>query len=159
MKHVIARLVDAAMNRYAPIVHARTYHAFTTDETVGGDWLTTRETDNEVFEPDELWAAMQRHPVGKKQRDRADLEQPADAGAIPGIDGSQSPAGVGARVEAYPPRAAAASATGAGGSATEADIKVVASRVLRDCGVEYPSATTDVLVRELLLHFDFHHKK
>lgn len=171
MKRALARLVDAAFNRYAPIVHQRTLHAFTTD-MVGAEQLATVEEHfdslppwqhHDDSQPDDLWAAMQRHPVGKrrgvtKHALKVVPNQPVDAGgALPGVDGSHSPAGAEAMTADFPP-SAAASASGAGGFPTEADLKVVVSRVLRDCGSRYPSTTTDVLVRELLLHFTFHHK-
>jgi hypothetical protein len=181
MKRRIAHLIDAAMNKYAPVVHGRTFQVFTTTDTVGADWLSEVEEHYDSLPPwqrhdhvddmaDELWAAMQRHPVGKRQRPSLFVvpDQPAGAGdpaAVmaapnPGAGGPlDQPVGVVAGVEAFPPGAStAASATGADGLPTEADLKVVVSRVLRDCGIEWPTTTTDMVVRELLLHFEFRHK-
>lgn len=182
MKRTIAQLVDAALNRYAPIVHARSAAAFTTaDTTDGADMLADVEAHFDSLPPwqrhddgdwpDELWAAMQRHPVGKlRPNETADdyvragrhlfpvPDQPADAGALPGVDGSQTPAGAEA-VDLPPSTAdATASATGAGGFPTEADIKVAIGRVLRDCGAPWPTTTAGILARELLHHFEFRHK-
>jgi hypothetical protein len=203
VKRRIAHFIDAAMNRYAPVVHGRTFQVFTTTDTVGADWLSEVEehydslppwqrhdtdripgvtyeplpehlrsfmSDDERDMADELWAAMRRHPVGKQQRPSLFVvpDQPAGAGdpaAVmaapnPGAGGPlDQPVGAVAGVEAFPPGAStAASATGADGLPTEADLKVVVSRVLRDCGIEWPTTTTDMVVRELLLHFEFRHK-
>lgn len=172
MKRHIARLVDAALNRYAPVVNGRTYQAFTTADTVGPDWLTDVEEhfdslppwqrhDHDDDAPDELWAAMQRHPVGKQRGLHKPVLSvvpglPVDTD-VSGVDGSQSPAGVEARVEASSPRAAAASAIGAGGP-TETDLKIAIVAVLRDCGTPWATTTAGILARELALRFEFHHK-
>lgn len=176
MKRFIANLVDGALNRYAPVVHGRTVHAFTTTGTVGADWLSEVEEHFDSLPPwqrhdhdhdddmsDELWAAMQRHPVGKKRgikppQLKVVSSLPVDAGDSPGVDGSQAPAGAGSRVEASSPRAAAASATGAGGPTSETDLTVVIAGVLRDCGTPWATTTAGILARELSLRFQFHHK-
>lgn len=167
----IARLIDAALNRYTPTVHGRTYQAFTTDMT-GADWLTKREADHDVLPPwrrhddttmpDDLWAAMQRHPVGKKRGTPPRLvvvaDQPADTGAVPGVDGSQPPAG--AEATALPPSVADAnaSAAGVGGSDLETELKLAISQVLRDCGSRWPTTTAGIVTRDLLHRFTFQHK-
>lgn len=168
MKHTIARLVDAALNRFATDVHQRTYHAFTTGMT-GADWLTEREADHDVLPPwqrhddtmpDDLWAAMRRHPAGSRQRPRMAVvpRQPADIGADPGVDGSQPPAG--AEATALPPSVAdaIASAAGAGGSDIETELKVAIGRVLRECGNRWPTTTAGIVTRDLMHRFEFRHK-
>lgn len=134
MKRIVAHLVDAAFNRYAPTVHGRNMHVFTTEEIVGPDWQSATLADAKADEP------------------------------LVDLDGNPDlPAGAGPHVA--PPLAAEASATASAGSpsctsdATAADLKVITSRVLRDCAIQWPATTADVVVRELLHHFDFHHKK
>lgn len=177
MKQRIAQFIDAAMNRYAPIVHTRSAAAFTTaDTTDGADLLADTEAHFDSLPPwqrrdyrdewpDELWAAMQRHPVGKKlpTTDLLMPNQTADdyvrvnrhlfAVTDPpaGADEAMSPD--------IPPSAAEASATGAGGSTTtETDLKLAISRVLRDCNITWPTTLAGILARELLHHYEFRHK-
>jgi hypothetical protein len=47
------------MHAFYPLVVARSYQAMTTDS-----WLADVEADHDNWEPDELWAAIQRHPAG-----------------------------------------------------------------------------------------------
>lgn len=152
MKRAIAHLVDAALNLYAPTVHGRTVQVFTTAETVGPDWLTATEADIDV------WEATESPDLPASAGDLAATPQ---ASAYPGAGGPNPPAGAGSNAD--PLNAAEASATAPAGSsctsdATVADLKVIASRVLRDCGAQWPATTADIVVRELLHHFEFHHK-
>lgn len=165
MKRAIARLVDAAFNLYAPLIHGRTYQVFTTD-MVGASRLADAEADTEVWEPepladwerelldayymtDDQWAARQRHL-------RAVTNQPDDPGALPGFVGSQPPAGAGA---AMTPPYAAASATSAGGSTPKPDpIATVVAVVLRGQGIQSSAIYGDLIARELRHHFDFQPK-
>lgn len=163
MKRAIARLVDAAFNLYAPVVHGRTYQVFTTD-MVGAERLADAEADTEVWEPlaewerelldahymtDEQWAARQRHLHAIK-------DQPDDPGALPGFVGSQQPVGAGA---AKTPPYAAASATGAGGFPPKPDpVATVIAVVLRGQGIHSSAIYADLIARELRHHFTFHPK-
>lgn len=183
MKRAIAHLIDAAFNRYAPTVHTRSAAAFTTDDTVdGADLLADveehfdslppwqRGSHNQAW-PDDLWAAIQRHPAGRLRPDetiddyvRAGRHlfpvpvQPVDAGVVPDIDGSQTPAGAEAMSPDIPPSVVAASATGAGGPTTETDLKVAISGVLADCGTPWATTTAGILARELALRFHITNK-
>lgn len=59
---VAAEAVDGFLNWWAPVHDFdRPFDPFSLPEDELGEW----EQENEVFEPDELWAAMQRHPAGK----------------------------------------------------------------------------------------------
>lgn len=84
MSRRLARLIDTALNLYAPTIHARSAAAHTTI-TGDADLLADIEADCEVWDPDELWAAMQRHPAGTRR-----TQQPVGAGAAPGSDGPTS---------------------------------------------------------------------
>lgn len=159
----LAHIIDAALNRYAPTVHGRTYQVFTTDMT-GADWLTDREAEvdaldgDDLYLTDEQWAAEQRrlHNVHITHNQPAGAGEPAavppTAAEHPGVGGSQPP--VGAEVT---PRA---SATGADGSTTadEVALTLIVSDVLSACEVHLPTYTAGVVARELLHHFEFHHK-
>jgi len=76
----IFRLIDAAMNSYAPITNARNASAF-------ADVLSECEANVDSWDPhgdninDELWAALQRHPAGKRQHHH--LSRPADVDVPP----------------------------------------------------------------------------
>lgn len=175
MKQRIAQFIDAAMNRYAPIVHTRSAAAFTTADTIdGADLLADTEAHFDSLPPwqrrdyrdewpDELWAAVQRHPVGKKLA-TTDLLMPNQTAddyvrvnrhlfAV-----TDPPAGAEAMSPDIPPSAAEASATGAGGSTTETDLKLAISRVLRDCNITWPTTLAGILARELMHHYEFRHK-
>lgn len=159
----LAHLIDAALNRYAPTVHGRTYQAFTTDMT-GADWLTDREAKvdaldaDDLYVSDEQWAAEQRriHNVSITHN------QPAGAG-----DSATYPPRVASNPGAggFPKQpvgavASPASATGADGSTADDEVALtlVISDVLSKCDVSLPTYTAGVVARELLHHFGFHHK-
>lgn len=159
----LANLIDAALNRYAPVVHGRTFQVFTTDMT-GADWLTDREADVDTLDSDDLyltdeqWAARQRrvHRIAVTHNQPAGAGEPAadtpTAAAHPGAGGSTMPP-VGA--DGHPP----ASAPGADGSTDdEIALTLVISDVLSTCEVYLPTYTAGVVARELLHHFEFHHK-
>lgn len=62
LKWVVADVVDAVLNWWAPLHDFdRPFDPFSLPEDELGGW----EQEFEVFEPDELWHAMQRHPAGK----------------------------------------------------------------------------------------------
>ncbi len=127
MKKIVAQLVDAAFNRYAPIVHGRTVQVFTTADTVGADWLSKFEEDIDCWEPAPISA----------RRAAAASDLPA------GVEGCEET-----------PSYAAASATGAGGFPSIADpAATVIAVVLRGQGINSSAIYADLIARELRHHF------
>lgn len=85
-----AWLADRLLQALYPLTIARSAQAFQWDE-----WLAEAEQDRENWEPDELWAAKQRHPAGHTPRAdgiSAALTSPKGV-ARPGGDASYVAAG------------------------------------------------------------------
>lgn len=144
MKRAIARLVDAALNLYAPLVHARTYEVFTTD-MVGASRLADFEADRDVLEPweqelvdaydmdDAQWAARQRHLHAVHD------DLPAGAGA------AMTPPSM--------PRPAQPAPAG-----SPDPVATVIAVVLRGQGIHSSAIYADLITRELNHHFTIHPK-
>lgn len=152
MKRFLAGLVDAALNKYAPIVQARSY-AFLTDVKGDADLLAEAEAETEVWEPepllpweqelldattmtDEQWAAHYLLDLPK--------DQTADefVAANPDLFTDQ-PAGA----VASPP-----TASGPGGFPNH--VAHVIAVVLRGQGIHSAPIYADLIARELACHFD-----
>lgn len=126
MKKAVAYLIDAALNRYAPIVHTRSAAAFT-DDMGGADLLADLEADLDVWEPS---------PISQRRKNAA-TDLPA------GVEGCETPS--------Y----AVASATGAGGFPTKPDgVATVIAVVLRGQGINSSAIYADLIARELRHHFN-----
>lgn len=113
-------------------------------------------SDNERDMNDELWAAMQRHPVGKLRPNQTADDYVRDNRALFAVP--NQPAG--AVADAIPP-SHAASATGTGGfPTTDAEFALTQTivAVLRTCDVAFPYNTAAIVTRELLHHYDVRNK-
>lgn len=152
------RSVDAAVGRWfdriTQPVHQRTLDYLAMTEAA--DRLADREADTEVAEPDcdpcptlpDVWAAERAVidlPDDMTIDDYTRHIQKPPAGAAP------RPVQPAAAIEVPP----ASAADGAGGSHVVdiVDIVAVVAPVLKNCGINFPYATADIVAREIAHHY------
>jgi len=138
------------------------------DTSQWADELAAWEADIDAWEPgdippwqrhstdrDELWAAMQRHPVGKLRPNQTADDYVRNNRALFAVP--NQPAGA---VAATAIQGDAASATGTGGfTTTQSDVTRVIAVVLRGQDIASAAIYADLVARELSHHFRIERRK